>query len=82
MNKIEMVKGSIGMVVSLGVGTIITNIVKTTSDSNANAFTKVCVMAGGFVLSTMAGKMAANHAEAQIDGIINQFKEVVVAQQA
>jgi hypothetical protein len=82
MNKVEMVKGSIGLVVSIGVGAIIGNIVKSTSDNNANIFTKVCVMAGGTVLSAIVGKIAVNYTETQVNEIVNQFKNVVSQQAA
>lgn len=76
MNKVEMVKGSIGLVVSLGVGAIVKNIVKSTADNNASALTKVCVMVGGFVLTAMASKMAVNYTDIQIDDVVTQFKEM------
>lgn len=80
MNKIEMVKGSVGLVVSIGVNAIVNNVVKSTSDSNANALTKICITAGGFVLSMMVAKKAVDYTETEIDGVVNQFKEIVAQQ--
>lgn len=53
MNKVTLIKAVTELLVSVGVGAITGNAIKTVSPSNANKFTKFCVGLGGFVLSSI-----------------------------
>jgi len=77
MNKVDMVKGTLGLITSIGTTAIIGNIIKSTSDSEANPLTKVCITVAGMVFCGMAGKIAADHVESQVDEVVNAFNDVV-----
>lgn len=77
MTKIEMVKAACTFVVSLGVGTIVNNAIKSTTPATVGTLKKVCIGIGGLVLSGMICDKATQYTEQQIDGAIKQIKGAV-----
>ena len=64
---IHTVKTGVGFVVSVGVGAIVGNLVKSTTPADTSKIIKACIKVGGFVLSSACGEMASNYTDDQID---------------
>lgn len=78
MTKLEMVKAGAQIVVSIGVGIVVGNVVKVSSPAGRNVLKNICVGAAGLVLSDMVSDKACNHVETKIDDVANQLKEAVM----
>lgn len=78
MTKLEMVKEGAQIVVSIGVGVVVGNIVKISSPAGRNVLKNICVGAAGLVLSDMISNQACNHVETKIDAVADQLKEAVM----
>lgn len=70
---ITLIKFVSGLAVSVGVGNIVSNIVKATTPENVGKFKKFCITAGGFAISGIVGAAAAEYTEKQIDGVAKYF---------
>ena len=77
MTKLEMVKAGAQIVVSIGVGVVVGNVVKLSSPAGRNVLKNICVGAAGLVLSDMISDQACSHVETNIDDVANQLKEAV-----
>jgi hypothetical protein len=77
MNKIEMIKKIGIIVVSVGVGAIVSNTIKSTTPSSIGTIKKFCIGVGGFVLSSMISDKASRYAEQQIDHTVMEIKKMV-----
>ena len=77
MTKIDMIKKVGAVVVSVGVGAIVGNAIKSTTPSSVNVITKICIGVGAFVLTGMASDGAVKYAEGKFDDTINQIKEMI-----
>lgn len=77
MKKLELIKAGIGLVVSVGVGAIVGNVVKATTPADVKTLTKLCIAAGSLVLTGVAGDMASKYTEEQIDSVVDGVKEVI-----
>ena len=64
---IHTVKTGVGFVVSVGVGAIVGNLVKSTTPADTSKIIKACIKVGGFVLSSACGEIASNYTDDQID---------------
>ena len=78
MTKLEMVKAGAQIVVSIGVGIVVWNVVKVSSPAGRNVLKNICVGAAGLVLSDMVSDKACSHVETKIDDVANQLKEAVM----
>ena len=74
MDPLTIAKLATGFVVSAGTGTIVKNIIKSTTPDNLKIAKRVTVVIGGFVLSGMVGEMATKYTDKNIDGIVKGFK--------
>ena len=72
---IGIVKGILGVVVSIGVGSIVKNIITATA-KDSTIYTKICIGVAGIVLGGMIADKATEHADATIDGIVESVKEI------
>lgn len=63
-----------GLVISVGVGNIVSNAIKATTPATISTFRKVCIAVGGFVLSSMIVDKATIYAEETVDKAISNFK--------
>lgn len=64
---ISTVKSGVGLVVSFGVGTVVGNLIKSTTPVDTGKLVKACIKVGGFVLSSAFGELASNYTDKQID---------------
>lgn len=80
MDKKEIIKTVGGIVVSVGVGGIVGNIVKATTPASVGLIKKVCIGVGTVVLSNMATDKAVEYSTNKLDNIMKIFnnKEVIV----
>lgn len=67
MNKVEIVKAISEVVVSFGVGSLVGNAIKLTTDPEAGKFKKFAIGIGGFVLSNMISDAASKYTGDRID---------------
>ena len=77
VKKLELLKTGASLVVSVGVGAIVGNVVKHTTPSDVKKITKVCIGVGSLVLTNLAGDMAAKYMEDKIDAAANAVKGMV-----
>lgn len=77
MKKIEMLKTGVKVVVSLGVGAIISNITKCTTPSETGKITKICIGAAGIALSGLLGDKVVDYTNKTIDEAVGDVKEMV-----
>lgn len=75
MTKTEMVKGTIGLVASVGVIEIVGNTILAVMPPNAKIITKVCVWVGGAVIASMASDSVNTYIEETIDGVVEDWKK-------
>lgn len=73
---IMLVKGISQLIVSIGVGTIVTNVVKATTPKNIGRLHKICVGLGSFVLSGIVIEKAATYTDKSIDETIKDVIEI------
>lgn len=67
MSKLDILKGGIELLVSIGVGAIVGNAIKITADNDATKFKKVAIGVGAFVLSSMVTDAAVKYTNTRID---------------
>lgn len=72
VNWLAVTKSLIVFIGSAGVGTVISNAVRTTLPANSSTITKTLTNIGGFVLSGMVANSAAEYLTSEFDSI---FKE-------
>ncbi len=77
MGKLEAVKFVSGLVVSVGVGAVVSNVVKATTPGNISKLKKVFIFVGGMVLSFMIEDQAVKYTDAKIDAVANDLKNMV-----
>jgi ABC-type siderophore export system fused ATPase/permease subunit len=77
MNKLEIVKKVAGVVVSIGVGAIVSNAVKANTPESIGTLKKVCMIAGTFVIGSMLSDAAVNYANKAIENIVKEVKEMI-----
>lgn len=64
---ISTVKSGVGFVVSVGVGAIVGNLVKSTTPVDTSKIVKACIKVGSLVLSGAVGDIASKYTNEQID---------------
>lgn len=78
MNPIGIVKAVSGIVVSLGVGAVVGNIIRTTTPTDINTLQKVVAGVGAAVVGMVVADAAAKQIDGQIDQIGNLFHSTPV----
>ena len=78
MDKKEITKAIIEAVVSVGVGTIVGNAIKTTTPCGLGVFKKVCVAVGSLVLGGLASDKASEYATTKFDEYASKVEELLV----
>lgn len=66
---ITIVKSIVGLGASIGVGTVVGNVVKATTPANISKFGKIATVVGSVVLTGMVGIAAEKYTDGQIDKI-------------
>lgn len=69
MNKRNIAKQILTSVASLGVGTVVTQIIKHTTPVDLTPYNKVAVAIGGIVIGSMVADVTTNHINGQFDEI-------------
>lgn len=78
MKKIEIIKTIGGIMVSVGVSSIIGTAIKSTNPTeSAGAIKKLCIGLGGIVLSSMVSDKAVTYTETKIDTVVEEAKKIV-----
>lgn len=77
MKKLEMIKAAGEIVVSVGVGLIVGNAIKSTTPNNMGLIKKICIGVGSFILTSMVGDCATKYAEQKFDEAVDQVKEMI-----
>lgn len=76
MNKIELVKAGIGLIVSVGVGAIVGNAVKATTPGTIKGLSKFIVSMGSLAITGMTSYEATKYTEGRIDEIVDAVKQM------
>jgi hypothetical protein len=77
MSKLETIKAVGSLIVSVGVGSIVSNAVKCTTPGPVGTIKAVCIGVGSFVLANMVGDQAVKYTEEKIDGAVSEVKKMV-----
>ena len=77
MKKMEAVKAVAALVVSAGVGFIVSNIVKATTPADTKVIVKICIGIGSFVLAGLVSDAATDYTEKTIDEAVEMVKDAV-----
>ena len=77
MKRLEILKTGASLIVSVGVGAIVGNVIKTTTPADTKKILKICIDAGGLVLTGLAGDMAGKYTDKTIDDVVDAVKDVV-----
>lgn len=78
MTKKEMVKAGVKLLVSFGVGTVVTNAVSaTTPVGTLGTLKNIGVAIGSFAMSAFASDKISDYADEKIDELIDEAKKVV-----
>ena len=59
-----------GLVISIGVGAVATNLIRATTPEDVKKVTKICIGVGSFFVSGMTASAASNKFEGTMDSII------------
>jgi beta-lactam-binding protein with PASTA domain len=77
MKKVEIVKTVGTIIVGIGVGEIVGNAIKCTTNPSAGKIVKVCVMVAGWILTGMISDKAMDYTEKTIDDTVESIKNMV-----
>lgn len=79
MKKVEMVKGTIGLMNSVGVASIMGSIVKATVPlANFNPVVKGCVYVSTVIVGSMIETVTTEYMEKEVDRISKTWSDIVV----
>lgn len=76
MNKLDILKKTVSIVVSFGAGNIIKQIIDNNTETPDNAAQKVANTAGAYALGSMVGSAVSNHTDKFIDDAASQLSEI------
>ncbi len=88
---IAVVKMVGGIVISIGVGAIVKNVIQATTPEDAKKVTRFCIGVGSFFITSMTAAAASKRFEGQLDGILraatkfmleNETEEQIVGTEA
>ena len=77
MKYLEPLKTGASLVVSIGVGAIVGNVVMSTIPVDVHRVTKVCIVAGKWALTGIAASMAGKYTEDKIDEAAKVAKDII-----
>lgn len=77
MKKKDMIKTVGGIIVSLGVGAIISNIVESTTPKSVGSVKRICIGIGALVLTAMLTDKVVAYAEEKIDNSVKSVETMV-----
>ena len=70
-NKRKIAKTVVGTAAGIGVGAIMTNVIKATNQPSTNIFVRICTLIGAAMLSGLISKHVVNYTEEYVDEIIS-----------
>lgn len=73
--KLAVTKATVRTIASIGVGAVVTCVIKNNTPLDTKTTTKVLVGVGSFVLGGMINDAASNYTDKQIDDIVASFGE-------
>lgn len=76
MNKLDILKGGTELLVSMGVGAIVGNVIKMTADPEQGRIKKIATGLGGFVISSMITDKAVVYSNDRIDNIAETVRKL------
>ena len=75
MKGLELIKTVSGVLVSIGVGGIVSNVIRVTTPDSAGTIKKICIGIGSFVISSMIVDEATSYTEKKIDQTADKFRK-------
>jgi hypothetical protein len=75
VKKIELVKKTVVLVISVGVALVVKNAVRATTPLDVKGISKICIKIGTFALAGMISDKVADYTEEQIDDLIESIQE-------
>lgn len=76
MNYLKLIKGATDLVVSIGAGAVVTNMVKATTPDDVKRLNGIAIKIGTVVISSMVGTAASSYASKSIDDAVDGIKQV------
>ena len=76
MKKLDMVQGSLELLVSIGVGMLAGNAVNLVKPQNLGILKKIAVCVGGWAISNMAAAKVTEHFDEEWTRTIEQIKDL------
>lgn len=76
MTKLTLLKAAVEIIVSVGVGAIISNAVKATTPANVGFIKKLCIGMGALILTGMVTDSATKYTEEKITETTKQIKNI------
>lgn len=73
---IGLVKPVIDLVVSIGVGSVVTNAIKATTPANLNIYGKIVTGVGSVVVGGAVAKLASTYVVEEVDGLVDTIKNI------
>lgn len=73
MNLLTITKLITNFAISFGIGNIIGNVIKHHSPAKVNLVRKIAIGIGGFFLSSFITNKVSQHAEDEIDDVVDKF---------
>jgi len=77
MTKLELAKTIGGLMLSVGVTSIVTNVINTAKPANIKGINKLCVGVAAIVLTNMANEKVAEYAGKQFNDAVQKVKQMV-----
>lgn len=77
MKRIELVKTIGGIIVSVGVGAIVGNVINHTTPNNIGIFKKVCIAIGSLILTSMVGDKAVQYTEEKVTNAVKSIEKTM-----
>lgn len=77
MKKIDILKAGVGLVVSIGVGAIVGNVVKSTTPDDIGKIKKACVWVGALVVSSIIKDNVKKYVDEKIDDGVKLIEDVI-----
>lgn len=77
MSKWAIAKAGVGIIVSVGIGGIITNAVNATTPGNIGIIRKITIGAGTFVLSQMVGDKIVQYTDVKMEAAYAAVKKII-----
>lgn len=80
MEKLKVVKTVTGLIIGMGVKQLAENVVKNTTPTGIDPFSKICIKLGSYVLTAMISELAAVYAVNKLEGTVNDVKSMITTE--